>query len=137
MAVYTGIVHKDAGSDYGVHFPDLPGCFSAGSDMDDLIQMATRAVAFHVDGLARDGDAVPAPRAVADLMTDPEVKEDLAAGATLIQVPLLSRARARRRVEVQMDQHLLDAIDRRAKALGITRTAFLHEAAERLLLDAG
>ena len=84
-----------------------------------------------------EGNGVTVPPGLKPGANRRRAGEDLAAGATLIQVPLLSRARARRRVEVQMDQHLLDAIDRRAKALGITRTAFLHEAAERLLLDAG
>ena len=27
---YIGLIHKDAGSDYGVSFPDFPGCVTAG-----------------------------------------------------------------------------------------------------------
>jgi predicted RNase H-like HicB family nuclease len=29
MRYYHAVVHKDADSAFGVHFPDLPGCFSA------------------------------------------------------------------------------------------------------------
>ena len=27
---YIGLVHKEPDSDYGVSFPDLPGCITAG-----------------------------------------------------------------------------------------------------------
>ena len=30
-----GLVHKDAGSDYGVSFPDLPGCATAGATLEE------------------------------------------------------------------------------------------------------
>ena len=32
---YIGLVHKDAGSDYGVSFPDLPGCVTAGATLEE------------------------------------------------------------------------------------------------------
>jgi predicted RNase H-like HicB family nuclease len=31
MAEYIALIHKDAGSDFGVSFPDFPGCVTAGS----------------------------------------------------------------------------------------------------------
>ena len=30
MACYIALVHKDEGTSYGVSFPDVPGCISAG-----------------------------------------------------------------------------------------------------------
>jgi hypothetical protein len=30
MRYYVGLLHKDADSDYGVSFPDFPGCITAG-----------------------------------------------------------------------------------------------------------
>lgn len=36
MKPYIGIVHQDAGSAYGISFPDAPGCFSAADTLDDL-----------------------------------------------------------------------------------------------------
>ena len=32
---YIGLVHKDAGSDYGVSFPDRPGCVTAGATLEE------------------------------------------------------------------------------------------------------
>jgi predicted RNase H-like HicB family nuclease len=59
MRQYIALIHKDAGSDYGVSFPDLPGVISAGSTLDEARDMAAEALAFHLEGLAQDGEAVP------------------------------------------------------------------------------
>ena len=40
MRQYVALIHKDADSDYGVSFPDLPGVISAGSDLDEARAMA-------------------------------------------------------------------------------------------------
>ena len=39
------LVHKDKSSAFGVQFPDVPGCFSAAGDMDDLVANAMEALA--------------------------------------------------------------------------------------------
>src|SRR5260370_29366875 len=35
MRQYIALIHKEADSDYGVSFPDLPGVITAGSNLDD------------------------------------------------------------------------------------------------------
>lgn len=35
---YPIIIHKDPESDFGITVPDLPGCFSAGSTMEEALQ---------------------------------------------------------------------------------------------------
>ena len=42
---YIGLVHKDAGSDYGVSFPDLPGCVTAGATLEEARGAAGDALA--------------------------------------------------------------------------------------------
>ena len=44
MRYYHAVVHKDEGSAFGVHFPDLPGCFSAADEIEDVIPNATEAL---------------------------------------------------------------------------------------------
>ena len=34
---YPVIVHKDAGTDYGLTVPDFPGVFSGGSTLDEAL----------------------------------------------------------------------------------------------------
>ena len=134
MASYTGLVFKEPETDYGVHIPDLPGCITAGKTMDEALTNAMHAVAFHADMLARDSDDIPYPRSIEDLKSDPEFVQDIADGGILIQIPLLSASSAKKRVEVQMEANLLDAIDERSKTLGITRTAFINEANKKMLM---
>ena len=37
MNTYFALVHKDAGSAYGISFPDLPGCFSAADEDAEVV----------------------------------------------------------------------------------------------------
>ena len=83
---YLGIVEKDAESAWGMWFPDMPGCFPAVDDFDDLSRMATELLHLHVETLERHGIAIPEPRSIAEVMTDKEVRRSLEAGATTMLV---------------------------------------------------
>jgi len=72
MAHYVAYVRKDSDSDFGVEFPDLPGCFSAGSTIEDALFMAKDALAGHLSVLIDHGDPVPEPRSIEQLLADPE-----------------------------------------------------------------
>jgi predicted RNase H-like HicB family nuclease len=61
MTPYVALIHKDHDSDYGVSFPDLPGCVTAGSTLDEAIAMAEEALALHIEGMLEDGEDVPTP----------------------------------------------------------------------------
>jgi len=58
---YPAIVDKDPDSDYGVVFPDFPGCVSAGSTLDAAVMGAHEALAGHVALMVADGDDLPEP----------------------------------------------------------------------------
>lgn len=66
------LLHKDDGSDYGVTVPDLPGCFSAGSTVEEALTMAQEAVALHIAGLIEDGQGIPAARPIEELRWNPD-----------------------------------------------------------------
>ena len=46
---------------YAVLFPDLPGCNTEGSTMEGAFAMDMEAVSGHMEAMADDGDAIPAP----------------------------------------------------------------------------
>ena len=48
------VLHKDAGSDYGVTVPDVPGCFSAGATVAQALENVQEALALHFEGLVAD-----------------------------------------------------------------------------------
>ena len=74
MTAYVAIL-EDAGPSTaaGVWFPDLPGCFSAGEDIDKALRNAGEALAAYAEALAQDGRTLPAPRSLAALRDDPRL----------------------------------------------------------------
>ena len=56
MRHYIALLHKEADSDYGVSFPDLPGCVTAGKTLDEARANAEEALALHLAGMAEDGE---------------------------------------------------------------------------------
>src|SRR4029077_19026632 len=78
MTHYVAIV-EDAGPGkaVGIWFPDLPGCFSAGDDIDDALRNAHQAFALYAEAEAQEGRALPDPRPLSALKADPAVLPDL------------------------------------------------------------
>jgi len=78
MTHYVAIV-EEAGSDtaVGVWFPDLPGCFSAGDNVDEALHNAAAAVTIYAEELAKAGRRLPDPRSIADIRNDPTVAADI------------------------------------------------------------
>ena len=70
MANFIAIVHKDLKSDFGVSFPDFPGCITAGSNIDEAKDMAQDALTLHIQGMIEDGEKLPAPSKLEEIMAD-------------------------------------------------------------------
>lgn len=126
---YLGIVEKDADSAWGMWFPDMPGCFPAADEFDDLPRVAAELLRQHVEALESNGRDVPEPRPIAEVMADKEARRSLKAGATTMLVPLFADPGRTVRVNVTVDRGLLEQIDEAADARGLTRSAFLAQAA--------
>src|ERR1700751_4603113 len=80
MAHYVAII-EDAGPDraVGVWFPDLPGCTSAGDDIDEALCNAPEALELYVEAFREDGRPLPRARTLTELKADPEVAGDISA----------------------------------------------------------
>ena len=126
MTHYIALIHKDAGSDFGVSFPDFPGCVSAGRTLDEARAMAEEALALHIESMAEDGEPVPEPSSLEAVMADPENRDGVAA---LISVK--TSASRSVRVNVTFPEDVLEEIDSYAESHGYTRSGFLLQAARR------
>ena len=131
MRYYIALLHKDPKSDYGVSFPDLPGCVTAGRTLDEARVMATDALAQHLQGMIEDGDAIPEPSSLEMVMADPDNRDGV---ATLIAAPPTDGPGIR--VNVVLPENLLTEIDRHVESHGLTRSGFLAEAAKRAISKA-
>jgi predicted RNase H-like HicB family nuclease len=76
MAGYIALVHKDDGTSYGVSFPDVPGCISAGDTFEEAVANAGEALAAHLALMREDGDVIPGPRSFEELRQDPNFLAD-------------------------------------------------------------
>ena len=128
-----GLVHEENGN-YGISFPDFPGCVSAAASLDEAVQRGAAVLAFHVAGMAEDGDTLPRIRGLEELKADREFRAD-AKGAVVVAVSLDLPAKSVR-LNISLDEHLVEQIDRAATALGQTRSGFLAEAAKSKLRGA-
>lgn len=127
---YVAFVHKDPGSSYGVSFPDFPGCISAGDTLDEATQNAVEALSGHVRWMESDGEPVPAPRLIDEILTDPDFAEDRV-GAIIAAIPLVRDLGSTTRINVSLDLGLLEAIDGEARHRGQTRSAFIASAVRK------
>jgi predicted RNase H-like HicB family nuclease len=91
MAFYIALVRKDPDSDYGVEFPDFPGCINATPVLEDVHHLAEEALRFHVEGLLEDGEPLPEPSSATEVMTDPRNREALALLVELAETPGAAR----------------------------------------------
>lgn len=126
---FTAVVHKEPDRAFGVSFPDLPGCITAGDTIEEAVQQAAEAAAFHIEGLIEDGAAVPEATPADRIEPDPT-----AFGLVLVPVRLPGKTV---RANITIDEHLLAYIDSAASAEGLSRFAFLAEAARERLAKAG
>lgn len=126
---YLGVLENEPKRAFGLWFPDLPGCFPATDELEDLPGVAAELLRQHVEALESNGRPVPPPRPLAEVMAEPEVRKALSGGATTMLIPLLADPGRTVRVNVTVERGLLDQIDEAAKARGLTRSAFLAQAA--------
>jgi predicted RNase H-like HicB family nuclease len=124
---YIAYLHKDRNSDFGVSFPDFPGCITAGKTLDEAHRMAAEALALHIAGMVEDGDPIPAPSALDDLTDDPARKD---AVAFLVHVdPHTDRTV---RINITAREKQLERINQLANQAGMTRSAYMvHSALSR------
>jgi predicted RNase H-like HicB family nuclease len=130
MSNYIALIRKDHDSDYGVSFPDLPGCITAGETLDEARDMAEEALALHLDGLVEDGLPVPEPSSLEAIMGDPDNQDGV---AILVRAPQKQRIV---RVNATFPDDLLQSLDEFAARHGQTRSGLLATIARRELDEA-
>jgi predicted RNase H-like HicB family nuclease len=129
MANYIAIVHKETKSDFGVSFPDFPGCITAGKNIDEAKDMAQEALVLHIQGMLEDGEPLPVSSRLEDIMSDADYANAIA--YLVVSVP---DAKPRTvRVNVTVPEMTLKQIDAAAKKRGMSRSSFLVHAAQNAI----
>jgi predicted RNase H-like HicB family nuclease len=122
---YTAIIER-AKDGFGVFFPDLPGCTSFGKTVEQAAANAFVAAQAHVALSQEYGDAIPAARAPDAIPAERGVKEK---ARLLIPVEIGEEPV---RVNISLPGAALEALDRTAKELSLSRSgAIAYLAMER------
>lgn len=119
-------IHKDENSDYGVIVPDLPGCFSAGSSMEEAIQNAHEAIECHLEGLLLDNEPVPLKKSVELHLENPDFQGGVLA---LVEVDISKISGKTTRINISVPERFLKQIDDYTQQIGGNRSGFLVDAA--------
>ncbi|SHK49712.1 Predicted nuclease of the RNAse H fold, HicB family [Roseomonas rosea] len=129
---YPAIIERGADGAFGVVFPDLPGCTSAGTSVQHAAEQAAEALALHVEGMLEDSEALPEPSAPDAPLPDwlAEAGSDEVA-RVLVPVVLPSKGV---RVNITMDEGLLQRVDAAVAEHGDTRSGYIAEAVRQHLL---
>lgn len=127
MADYIAVLRKQKKSDWGVSFPDAPGCFAAGATEAEAMRNATEALQLWIDAMAEAGEDIPEPDTAANIDTDPHARDEVVRLA-LINAELPGKAVP---VTITMNERILRKIEKVAGPRG--RSRFLSDAAEEKL----
>jgi len=122
---YPAIIHKDAASDYGVSFPDFPGCVTAAASAEAAVVEAREALQLHVDGMLEDGAPLPPPSPL-------DAVVELAEGGIVTVVAVDDHDPALR-INITLKQRLLKDADAFAARRGTSRSALIAEALKERL----
>jgi len=126
---YPVLIHKEADSEYGVTLPDVPGCFTSGKSVRDALKNLQEAVACYYKD--ENVNTPPEPSNIEDLIS----REDLYTEGgfwLLADLDFSFLSQKIVRINVTIPEYKLAMIDRTAKKLGMSRSAFLLRAAEEL-----
>ena len=118
---------------YSVLFPDLPGAVSVGDDYEDAINNAEECLSLHLYGMITDDVKIPKPSHMSKIIKSLDKGEF----AALIH-PDIFGVKARQedkavRINVSFPRSLLEAVDSRARQLGIDRSKLLQKAAKEVV----
>ena len=123
---YPVVIHKDPLSDYGVTVPDLPGCFSAATTLDEALQEVVEAIECHLEGLLLDGEPLPSPQPIEVHQTNIDYAGGVWAFVTVDMTRLSGKTR---RVNIALPERILSLMDRFASEHGETRSGLFTQAA--------
>ena len=69
---YVALIRKEAGTDYWVTVPDIPGCASSGKTEGQAKANFAQTMKLHLEALMEQGAKMPAPRSRDEVLEDEE-----------------------------------------------------------------
>jgi len=132
MSSYIALLRKESKSDFGVDFPDFPGCITAGRTLEEARTLAKEALDAHVALMIEDVDAIPEPSTLDEIVSYRENRDALP-----FLVDITPPEDPAVRINITVPKRDLAAIDAAAEQANQSRSAFLVRAALAVAGDSG
>lgn len=120
---YPMIVYKSEGSDYGGLLPDFPGVYPLAGTLDALVAEVQDLIEAAWEG--QDPAMFPAPSTLEEVQASHDAQGRV---LMLVELDTSFLDDVTERVNITAPRHALHAIDRFAKARGMSRSAYMVEA---------
>ncbi len=128
LRYYPAVLDRAGDGGFGVVFPDLPGCTSAGRTAGDAAEQAADALRGHIAAMLADGDPLPEPSDIAAPLPDWLAGGEVVA-RVLVPVDLPAKPNRIVRLNVTLPEDVVQSIDR----VSSNRSRFLADAARAAL----
>ncbi|MCZ8283537.1 type II toxin-antitoxin system HicB family antitoxin [Aquidulcibacter sp.] len=121
---------------WGAVVLDLPGCTSGGDSLEEARSNVREAIALYIADVQEETGTVPSPLGLESILriaeTDADMRERLE-GAIVLESDAGELKSRSVRVQITMNEGLLARVDQVAESVGMNRSAWLAEAARRLI----
>ncbi len=65
LQIYPAIIHEEDG--YWIEFPDLEGCQTCGTSLEETMELAQEALGLYLVSLAEHDQTIPAPSSIGEI----------------------------------------------------------------------
>ncbi|WP_395782313.1 type II toxin-antitoxin system HicB family antitoxin [Aquidulcibacter sp.] len=121
---------------WGAVVLDLPGCTSGGDSLEEARSNVREAIAIYIADAQEETGVVPSPLGLENILriaeADADMRERLE-GAIVLESDAGELKSRSVRVQITMNEGLLARVDQVAESVGMNRSAWLAEAARRLI----
>ena len=133
MKHYFAVFTPDENGMIAVWFPDVPEIATCGDDLDDAMVMAQDALKSMAQAYAREGRSLPQPSSFQYIKKANEAfcaEHGISSETSmypLVQAPSIDRTTVH--LSMSMPKFAVEALDRKAKLAGMTRSGFVQSIA--------
>jgi predicted RNase H-like HicB family nuclease len=137
LRLYRLIVFQAAGDGpddgWDAIFPEFPGCVSQGATYLEALENGREALAFHIEGMVADGEALPASSAPNQPMPAWVAEEEGGMQTPIHALMAMEVPGRNTRINITMDEALVERLDAGARREGTTRSGYLAQAVREKL----
>lgn len=124
MTQYLAVCYPET-QGWFIDFPDIQGCCSQADNIQQAFEMAKESLQLHIDSLVDNGKKIPAPLTSADDIDKSETVTMFYIDAIIPKSPV--------KATISLNPDILSLIDHEAKKQGLTRSAFIAYATQKII----